>query len=524
MAIRTHKSKILGADGTPIELAVLSREIATASITGVRTVWHHGSVASNLSPDRLALILRNAEEGEHKDYLTLAEEMEERDPHYASVLGTRKRAVSGLECTVEAASDDAVDQKLADAVRELIRKPNFGDMLDDCLDAIGKGYSAVEMMWDRSASPWMPVEYIWRDPRFFMLDRVQGRELRLIDEADLFNGVPLPTYKFIVHRPRLKSGLIIRGGVARLAAVSYMCKAFTLTDWMAFAEVFGMPLRVGKYGANATEKDIQTLISAVTNIGTDAGAVIPDSMKIEFEDKGTNSGGDSLYEKLASWLDKQVSKGVLGQTMTADDGSSQSQAQVHNDVRIDILRADARQLSNTLNQYLVKAFIDLNFGPQEEYPRIQLIVRDAEDINALTNALEKLVPLGLKVEQSVVRDKFGLPDPDEGADLLTKAAGPLPVGAAANRQKSCAHCGVAHNQQHAVSDAFDQLEGDSSSDWQPQLAPIIDPVLALAQRCGSYEEFLEKLPTLLDEIDSDELVKRLAAATFKARALGNADQ
>ncbi|MCP4699306.1 MAG: DUF935 family protein, partial [Gammaproteobacteria bacterium] len=56
--------------------------------------------------------------------------------------------------------------------------------------------------------------------------------------------------------------------------------------------------------------------------------------------------------------------------MTADDGSSQSQAQVHDGVRVDILRADAKSLSETLNRDLVQPFIDLNFGAQENYPRI----------------------------------------------------------------------------------------------------------------------------------------------------------
>lgn len=518
----SKESTILGLDGKPIRKEELTQAVATASLTGVRTVWNHGSVASNLSPDRLARILRNAENGEHKDYLTLAEEMEERDPHYASVLGTRKRAVSGLEISVESASDDKVNVAHADAVRDLTRAPDFGEMLDDSLDALGKGYSAVEMMWDRSTSVWWPREYVWRDPRFFMLDRVEGRELRLIDEADMFNGVALPGYKFIVHRPRLKSGLTIRGGLARLVSVAYMCKAFTLTDWLAFAEVFGMPLRLGRYGPNATENDIRTLINAVANIGSDAAAVLPDSMKIDFQEAGHSTGGQELFEKLATWLDKQISKAVLGQTMTADDGSSLGQAKVHNEVRGDILRSDARQLENTLNRDLVRAFIDLNFGPQKVYPRLQLLVREAEDIERLSNALKNLVPLGLRVEQSVVRDKMGIPDPAENAEILTPPAtpaapAPAAEGTAANRQ----HPGGARNNQQPDGDSLDELEEEALADWQQQLAPVIDPIQKLADECTSFEEFLQKLPALMDEMDETEVVKGLALATFKARGIGN---
>ena len=439
MAESEEKIRLYGPDGRPVRKRGLTREVGRPTLTGVRQLWRGESIASGLTPQRLAALLRAAAEGSQRDYLTLAEEMEECDPHYAAVLGVRKRAVSGLEPAVEAASDDAADVELADAVRELVRAPAFGELLDDCLDALGKGFSAVEIIWDRSGAAegksvsqaqrpkktaqrakkiWWPARYEWRDPRFFVFDPADGRTLRLLDEADSFRGIALAPCKWIVHVPRLKSGLPARGGLARLVALAYMVKAYALTDWTAFAEVFGMPLRLGRYGERATEDDIRTLINAVANLGTDAAAAIPDSMRIEFIEAGNRTGGADLFERLAVYLDKQVSKAVLGQTMTADDGSSRAQAEVHDAVRGDILRSDARQLADTLNRDLVRPFIDLNHGPREQYPRLLLPVNEPEDIQTLAEALEKLVPLGLRVEASVIRDKLGLPDPEDGAELL----------------------------------------------------------------------------------------------------------
>lgn len=514
-------SVIVDRFGRPIQRQALTREVAAPTLTGVRSVWGYEAVSSGLTPSRLAALLRNAVDGDHRDYLTLAEEMEERDLHYASVLGTRKLAVSGLPVVVEAATDAARDVALADAVRELIRAPEFGELLDDALDALGKGYSAIEILWDRSGTQWWPDRYEWRDPRFFMFDRVAGRELRLLDLS--LDGEPLPPYKFIVHRPRFKAGLPIRGGLARLAAVAFMCKAYTVKDWMAFAEVFGMPLRLGRYGQGASEQDIQTLITAVANIGSDAAAVLPDSMRIEFQEAAKSAGGERLFLGLAEWWDKQISKGVLGQTMTADDGASLSQAKVHNEVRGDILRADARQLSNTLNRDLVRPFIDLNYGPQDNYPRLELQIVEPEDIAALADALAKLVPLGnLGIEASVVRDRLGFPDPAEGAELLGGA--PI-IPPAANRQHThhCQHCARAANRQdNPVPDAIDTLADEALSDWEQQLTPILDPVRQLAEAATSYDEFLTGLPALLDQMDSRELVTRLARAAFAARGLGDA--
>ena len=517
------ESVILDRRGRPIRKRELTREVAAPSLTGVRTLWGNDSVSYRLTPASLATLLGNAVEVDHRDYLTLAEEMEERDLHYGSVLSTRKLAVTGLPVQVEAASDDKRDIELADAVHNLVRKPAFGDMLKDMMDALGKGYSATEIIWDRQGPQWTPARYEWRDPRFFMFDRVSGRELLLIDEQDL-NGVPLPPYKFIVHQPRIKSGLPIRNGLARLAVVGYMCKAYSVKDWMAFAEVFGMPLRLGRYGANASNEDIQTLISAVANIGSDAAAVLPDSMRIEFQQAAQGAGGDKLFLGLAQWWDEQISKGVLGQTMTTDNGSSNAQAQVHDKVRGDIQVDDARQLCNTLNRDLVRPFIDLNYGVQANYPLVTLTVAEPEDIQSLTDALVKLVPLGLEVEASVVRDKLGLPDPATGKNvkLLQAPAGAAPAAPAANQAGHCTHCGTALNAAGQHVDALDALADEALADWEPQMRPIVQPVLDLANNAQTYDEFVTGLADLLDTMDNTELVQALAQAAFKARGMGDA--
>ncbi|WP_028294278.1 DUF935 domain-containing protein [Oceanobacter kriegii] len=531
---------ILDHNGQPFKKAELSRQVAAPSMTGIRNIWNFGTQAEWLSPERLAAILRDAAEGDADAYLTLAEEIEERDPHYASVLGTRKRAVSGLPTMVEAATDDARDQEIADAVRVLIRRPEFHDMADDLLDALGKGFSAVEMNWDTKHQPWEPrtrnekVDGEWqevegyehRDPRFFRFDRITGKQLRIKDEANMLNGLPLPPHKFIVHKPRLKTGLPIRGGLARLVAVSYMCKSYSLTDWLAFAEVFGMPLRVGRYNPNATQSDINTLVNAIANIGTDAAAAIPDTMRIDFESPGNSTGGADLFKNLAEWLDKQVSKAVLGQTATTEGTPGRlGNEDAQDEVRNDILKADARQLSNTINKHLVRSFVDLNFGPQEQYPRVEFQVVESEDTTALVQNVKELVPLGLKVEASVMRDRLGLPDPEEGAELLAMPQqSQPPTTSALNSQQSCqcGHChGTAMNrEQPAVERSLDELEQDGLASWQQQMDPVLQPIRDLLELVDTAEDFAAGLQDLLDEMDDSDLVSKLARQLYLANGAG----
>ncbi len=501
--------------GRPVERTALRREHAAPTLSGIRNAWTGQAITQGLTPDRMARVLRAAAEGDAYDYLVLAEEMEEADLHYASVLSTRKRAVAGIEPVVEAASDDARDVEIADAVRAVVQGPDFPGLVTDLLDSLGKGYAVCEIVWEKSSNAWTPCRFPWRDPRFFVFDRVAGQELRLLDEDASFEGRPLPPFKFLAHIPKIKSGLPIRSGLARLAAVAWMCKSYTLADWMAFAEVFGMPLRLGRYGPNASKRDINVLKTAVANLGSDAAAVLPDSMRIEFIEAAKAAGGPELFARLAEWLDRQISKGVLGQTMTADDGSSQAQANVHDEVRMDIRADDARQVAATLNRDLVRPFVDLNYGPPKNgYPRVTLPVSEPEDIAAMADALSKLVPLGnLRIEASVVRDRLGFPDPEDGAELLGEGVAPPPpaMNRAANRTSAAA--GV----------DLDELAAQELANWEPLLAPVLDPVQELADSCGSYEEFLARLPELLTSMDSGRLVEGLAAAAFKARGLGDVE-
>ena len=529
---------ILGPDGRPLKKADLSREIAAVSLTGIRRRLAD-AIGSDLTPARLANILRSAAEGDAHAYLTLAEEIEERNPQYGAVLGVRKRAVLGLQRIVESASDDAYDVELRDAVEtHLVKTPAFGRLLSSLLDALGKGYSVAEIRWDTEQTPWSPRDrsrleraYTWRDPRYFLYDRVTGRELRLLDESAPFEGLPLAPWRFIVHEPSLKMGLPIRGGLARMAATSYMCSTFTLEGWLAFAEVFGMPLRVGRYpdryvdDTSAEAKAaIDTLIRAVSGLGSDAAAVLPESMRIDFQAAGSGAGGADLFEKLADRLDKMISKAVLGRSDAADATAGKlGGEQYASEVRRDILESDAEELSNTLNEQLVQPFIALNFGPQARYPLIQLRVPDQEDLTGLVAMLKEMVPLGLEVEQSVIRDKWGLPDPDPNGKLLGKPASSAPLPADVTVSPDAPALNRAINRAALPDpDDIDELAAEALDDWQPLLEPVVAPLQQLADQSDSFDEFLAGLPTLLEQMGSKALIESLATAAFKAHGLGDA--
>lgn len=505
-----RESRVLGPDGRPVQVQDLIDDIMPPSMTGVRSAWSD-AIASGLTPGRLASIIRAANASDTRDLLTLAEDMEERDTHYASVLGQRKRAVSGIEPIVQTAGDE----RIANEVERLIQAPIFADMVDDLLDAIAKGFAVVQPIW-QYGKVWRPIKYLRQDQRHFQFDRLTGRDLLIRSSSDP-DGRPIPPYALIVHRPHLKSGLTARAGLARLVAWTFMLKTYTLQDWAAFLEIFGMPLRVGKYDRNAKQEEKRVLLRAVRELATDAAAIIPQGMEIEFiEAKG--GSGNAVFGAMADYLDKQVSKAVVGQTMTTDEGSSRAQSEVHDEVRIDIRRADARQLGTTINRDLIAPFVSFNWGPDTEPPKVVWPVEDPEDIKTFSEAVARLVPLGQPVAVADVAKRMNLRVPDKGEAILMPPARPTPEAPPTQKAAACPGCGETHLASEAQQ-LDDPLVAEALANWEEDMGPIVSQLMAVARRCSSFNELRAELATMT--LDTDALADRLAMQTMKARGDGD---
>ncbi len=543
--------KILGPDGQPISSKALSDEIATPTVAGVRRVAEDRA-ATGLTPERLATILRDAQTGEARAYLTLAEEMEERYLHYGSVLGTRKLRVSGVTPTVDVPK--GVPTKIADAVNELVEDEAFLEAAEGLLDGLGKGYSVVELRWEYRDGLLRPLRFDWRDQRYFQFDKTDLRTLRLSVDGSV-DGHDLLPARFMIHMPRTKMGIPLRRGLARPASWAFMIQSFTLQDWAAFAEVYGMPFRVGKYGPGASDADKRKLLRAVSSISNDAAAIIPESMLIEFHEV-TGSQGEKVFGSLIDYTDDKVSLITVGQTMTAKEGSSYAQAKIHDKVRIDIAQADGRQLGRTVNRDLVRWFVSMNFGPQPAYPKVEWPITEPEDVAALSKAIGELVPVGLKLSQREVRERIGFGEPQDDEELLVppKAAEP-PIGATpapkaptpspvppTDPKKAekparlaahvdgcrCGGClavdllGPRRMRADPIVDGPDEVEAvleDVLADWQDITDPLLDPLRDVLLHATSFEDALAMLEA--KGPDGSKLAEALASATAIARGIGD---
>lgn len=507
----------------------LSEQEAFPVANSNRSPWSDAPLISGLTPATLGELLSIVRRGEvPAEYLELVQEVERRDHHYRSVLSTRKHSVESLELSVEAGGEDKKNQEIADAVRsDIMRHPDIRDLIKNALDALGKGFSVNEIIWDTSGNSWRPAAFRFADPRWFAYDKADGRTLCL--REPLGNGLkPLRPYLYVIHEPLLLSGPQILSGLSYTALFLWLVKHYDVTSWAAFVDRFGYPVRVGKYGKKASKDDIATLKRAVSAIGSDVGAVIPDSMIIDIVESKTTAASAKVYQDLAEWCDKQVSKLVLGQTSSADGTPGALGAEnSREEVRQDIIEADAVQLEKTLNRDLVRPYVQFNFGDQVVYPRLVLRKVEAKDVKLVVESVEKLGPLGLKVKAEELRNLLGLSKPDDDDETIGGAAAPIPPDAALNAAKR--RTGTALNAAGAAQEADESTAEEEllAEAEESDFAPISDDIAAVLEEAMAvsedYDGFKRKLEELVVSWPAEKIAELLAITTFKSRARGDGE-
>jgi phage gp29-like protein len=365
-----------------------------------------------LTPERLAQIFREADNGDVLRQAELFEEMEEKDPHLSSQFQIRKLAVQGLEAEVIPSGEDAKAKKIADFCREALQNlPDWDDYILDLMDSLPKGYSAMEILWHVSRKEVQVSSLRWiHSKKITFRSSVSPR---ILTEEEPFQGIDLPPFKVIYHRYKARTGYDTRAGILRVCAWMYLFKNYTIKDWVSFAEVYGMPLRLGRYEPGASPDDKSALLEAVRSLGTDAAGIISRNTEIEFVE-AQRTGTLNVYASLVDFCDSQMSKAILGQTLTSEAGGrngtgSYALGSVHAEVRRDLVVADSKALAKTLTQQLLRPLVGFNFGWDAPAPKLRFVYENPEDMEKTARVYKVLQEMGLDMSQEHLSERFKAP-------------------------------------------------------------------------------------------------------------------
>ena len=193
-------------------------------------------------------------------------------------------------------------------------------------------------------------------------------------------------------------------GLFLKAAQQTIPKKNALAFWDAFAEIFGMPMRVAK----TTTRDPgewKRLERMIQEAGSNLGMVTGMETEVQFVESGKGDAFN-VYDKRIDRANSELSKLTIGQTMTIEDGSSLSQSETHLQVFENLVESDRDMLRDIVNNQLIPRMIKHGFplkGLRFEWD-YAVDYTPEQQIN-----YETMILNNFEVDPSYFADKYGIP-------------------------------------------------------------------------------------------------------------------
>ncbi|EBX9480228.1 DUF935 domain-containing protein [Salmonella enterica subsp. enterica serovar Abony] len=518
--------QILDQYGRPLNKDVLKAPQTARTVQLNRDWPTHPSRGMTIA--RLPRILEAAERGDISAQADLFEDMVERDGHIFSEMAKRKNALLTLDWSIEPPPNATAEEKQLAAMVEswFADLQEMEDITLNAAEAIGHGFSAQEIeKWERDGNLWLPTRIKLRPHRWFCTTPDKGDEIRLNNGS--MDGEELWPFGWLVHTHNAKSGYIAQSGLYRVLVWPYLFKNYSVRDLAEFLEIYGLPARIGTYIAGATQDEQDKLMEALVTLGHNASGIIPEGAKIEFKEAA--NGQSDPFMAMISWAERTESKVILGGTLTSQaDGKSSTNALgvVHNEVRHDLLTADARQIEG-FYRGVIRMLLAINgydVSPRRQ-PRLVFDTRELENIQVFAEGVSKLVGAGMKtIPVSWVHKKIGIPEPKDNEAVLTPPASPLSLQALTTQAEASPfrHFTALSSTGEITDPAQEALDNSLQPGAAINLAmeKLITPLVAALQQGQTPDEAMDIIAASYPQLDDSMLRQLLHQALFVSEVWG----
>lgn len=337
------------------------------------------------------------------------------DTHLSCVIEKRKNAIL---CS------DIEFRRNGEPVEEVnrhIRSPWFNCLIADILDAKFWGFSLLQFYKD---GEWANYDLVPRKH----VDPVKRIILRQQTDITGTSWDEYPDLLF-VGSPR-ELGLLAK------AAPWVIYKRNTTADWAQFSEVFGMPIQEYTYDTDDDDSRRRALEDS-SNAGALAVFVHGKDTELKLVEAGNKTGSADVYERLCERCNNELSKLILGNTLTTESSEKGTQAlgTVHKKVEDKVTLADQQYILDVLNYEMTDIFSML--GIPTDGGEFRFTVQDDVDPNTRINILSRLHnDFLLPVDDEYLYNEFNIVKPanyKQLKDALLQHAtqqSPVPEGSA----------------------------------------------------------------------------------------------
>lgn len=313
------------------------------------------------------------------------------DTHLTCVIEKRKNAVlcSDIEFQVNGKPDETVNEQ--------IRSPWFNKLIGDIIDARFWGFSLCQFYKE---GEWVDYDLVPRKH----VDPI--KKLILRHQTDV-TGLPWDKYTDLLF-----IGSPSDLGLLAKAAPWVIYKRNTTGDWSQFSEIFGMPIQEYIYDSD-DEESRQRAMEDAANTGSLAQFFHAKDTEFKLTEAGNKTGSADVYERLCERCNNEISKLVLGNTLTTESSENGTQAlgTVHKKVEDKVAQADKNYVLDILNYDMSDIFAHMGIntaGGVFCFPE-KKETDSTTKLNIITTLKKNF---NLPVSDEYLYEEFGIEKPD----------------------------------------------------------------------------------------------------------------
>ncbi|MDD3013450.1 MAG: DUF935 family protein [Candidatus Gastranaerophilales bacterium] len=421
------------------------------------------------------------------------------DPHVWACVQSRKSGVLSLEWEINRGKDKTQQGQF---IEDFFKSIDLNSVISEILNASLFGFQPLEIIWKKQGNLILPAEIKAKPPEWFCFDDDNKLKFRTKEN---YYGEDLPDRKFLC--PQSNPSYENPYGERTLSRVFWPVafKKGSLKFWVIFTEKYGMPFLVGKHPRGTSKEDTDNLADMLEAMIQDAIAVIPDDSSVEIVEGAKASSAD-VFDKLIDKMNAEISKAILGQTLTTELGNSGSlaAAKTHMEVRKDIVDSDKKIVEKSLNQ-LIQWIYELNFS-EKDIPIFEMY--EEEDVDLTLSQRDKtLFETGVKFTKEYFIKTYGF---DE-EDIEIQQEQPV--------KKDSVFSEFKQQEKFPDQQTIDEfVDSFTPEELQGQAEMILKPVLKLVKEGNSYEEIYEQVSE--KGLKTDKIEKILQKAIFISEIWG----
>lgn len=436
------------------------------------------------------------------------------DGHLGAVTRKRRAAVRSRPWILEA---NGADSRSTARVMDCLKTLSVRSILTRGWNALPYGYAVQETVWGDFDDGIFPVKVLDKPQEWFGWH--VDSSFRFVDDMGL--GQLVPPCKFLVTRNEPDT---MNPYGKPLLSECFWPLAFKrggLQFWMTFLEKYGMPRIVGKVPAGTSEFDRDRLLSALVGMVRDAAIVINDNQTIDLQESQSKSTSADAYSSLVRWADTEISKAILGETLSTELGTvgSLAAAEVHNDVRKDLAQDDATMLESMMNE-LIGWIYDLNWPTQSIRPEFK--IQMPEDLKSGRVARDKELTAMMMQSGNALSSEYFSTTYDIDPKYI------VPAAPSTSSARPAIGTGAMFAEAPEESWRPDHLSQALAAKLQPkeiqdQQQELVGRIMEFAQQEDGFPGFLEFLETQFPSIPTPQLESMVSQFHLLGELAGRSD-